>query len=553
MSIKFNKISTFSNALQSIDWGTQVSGPVITYSFGPAGTGMTIAEELGLGESYTGESFTAYEQQQFRAALDLIASVTGLQFVEVTNYASADLRFLVDTNEFGPSDLGAMLPPGELGAGLGVFAASNWDRGPGGDLEFGGFGFVTIVHEILHGLGLAHPHDTGGTSPIMTGVTSAFDDLGPYNLNQGVFTIMTYNSGLIDGGGVGRPSSAQNWGYEAGPMALDIAVLQDKYGTNTNYNNGNTIYDLPDQNASGTYWSAIWDTGGTDMIRYQGSRDVTIDLRTATLKDATGGGGYLSAADGIEGGFTIANGVVIERAQGGSGDDTLIGNSARNTLNGGGGNDSLKGGGGNDRLNADKGNDTLSGGNGQDMLNGGTGNDRAFGQRGNDTLNGGKGNDLLNGGGDRDKLNGGNGSDFLKGGNRNDVLNGGKGNDRLFGNRNDDTINGGAGRDVLNGGGNDDRLNGGAGNDTLKGGTGADEFVFGEGGDRDVILDFNTSEDRLRIDADLLAGQSSGQAVVNAYGSVQGGHVVLDFGDGDVLTVNGVSSLNDVASQIDII
>ena len=34
------------------------------------------------------------------------------------------------------------------------------------------------MHEVLHGLGLAHPHDTGGTSTVMQGVRSDFDDYG---------------------------------------------------------------------------------------------------------------------------------------------------------------------------------------------------------------------------------------------------------------------------------------------------------------------------------------------------------------------------------------
>ena len=238
---------------------------------------------------------------------------------------------------------------------------------------------------------------------------------------------------------------------------------------------------------------------------------------------------------------------------------SLMGNDILNLAGGddnvfaGNGNDDVQGRGGNDSLQGGNGNDTLKGNGGQDVLNGQNGNDRMFGAKGRDTINGGRGDDYLNGGGDNDKLNGGNNNDFLKGGNGDDTLNGGKGNDRLFGNRDDDTINGGAGNDLLNGGGGDDRLNGGAGNDTMKGGAGSDEFVFNEGGEADLILDFSATEDRLRIDADLLAGETTGQELVDAYGSVQGGNVVLDFGDGDVLTVNGVSDLDDLASQIDII
>ena len=50
----------------------------------------------------------------------------------------------------------------------------------------------------------------------------------------------------------------------------------------------------------------------------------------------------MSRADGIFGGYTIANGVVIENAIGGKGNDTLIGNSADNSLDGGAGDDSCR-------------------------------------------------------------------------------------------------------------------------------------------------------------------------------------------------------------------
>lgn len=68
---------------------------------------------------------------------------------------------------------------------------------------------------------------------------------------------------------------------------------------------------------------------------------MVIDLREATLELEEGGGGWLSYADGIYGGYTIANGVVIENATGGSGDDAIVGNAADNVLTGGAGADTF--------------------------------------------------------------------------------------------------------------------------------------------------------------------------------------------------------------------
>ena len=52
----------------------------------------------------------------------------------------------------------------------------------------------------------------------------------------------------------------------------------------------------------------------------------------------------------IAGGFTIANGAIVENAIGGNGGDFIVGNGVANQLNGGDGNDTLRGGGGIDLL-----------------------------------------------------------------------------------------------------------------------------------------------------------------------------------------------------------
>ena len=165
--------------------------------------------------------------------------------------------------------------------------------------------FQTLVHELGHGLGLAHPHDNGGGSTIWPGVTGPFDSYGSNNLNQGIFTVMSYNDGwdqVQDPYGNGLTT----YGYVAGPMAFDIAAIQYLYGANMSYHTGADTYTLPDVNAPGTYWTCIWDAGGIDQIVYGGTRNVTIDLRAATIDNSPTGGGIPSYADGIYGGFTIA-------------------------------------------------------------------------------------------------------------------------------------------------------------------------------------------------------------------------------------------------------
>jgi serralysin len=350
----------------AIDWGTQVADQEITVYFGDAGY-----RRYGL----TSDGFNPYEIGQFEKAFAAISAVADLTFTIVDKPRDADFKLILDTDGLGPDLLGLFLPPGEEGAGFGAFNGQIWDRTAGGDLEMGGFSFVTVVHELMHGLGLAHPHDAGGGSDVMPGVISEFGSFGNAGLNEGVYTIMTYNSGYLTGTKGSAPPKDGGYGYEAGPMALDIAVLQEKYGANMTTNLGETTYVLPKANVMGTKWVSIWDAGGIDTIRHDGGGLTVIDLRAATLAYEEGGGGFISAKMGIAGGFTIANGVVIERAIGGMGGDLIIGNDADNILVGRRGRDLLEGHTGKDVISGNIGNDILVGGAGGDTLTGGSGAD----------------------------------------------------------------------------------------------------------------------------------------------------------------------------------
>jgi len=462
--------------LDAIDWGTQLeSGNVLVYF-------------AGEGEEFDGVTSMGWQEFEICAALDALqswANFSNLTFT-VTDSAEAATFHLVTTesDEF----LGYFNPPGETNAGVGVFAVNGtgWDNE--GGLAPGGYGFITLVHEFGHGLGLAHPHDNGGTSEIMPGVTGPFGSYGVFDLNQGIYTTMSYNDGwqLHPDAESGFPAGfPTTYGYQSGPGAFDIALIQEKYGADTDFNCGDNVYCLPTSNQAGTFYSTIWDTGGNDTIVNNGSASSIIDLTAATLDYSATGGGVLSWVDGIFGGFTIANGVVIENATGGGGDDLLIGNTACNTLTGRGGNDTLMGGDGDDTLDGGSGADTMTGGDGDDTykvnkpsdavteagdegcdtvessitytlganvekltLTGGatingTGNGLANTLIGNgaaNTLNGGGGDDSICGGGGNDTLNGGGGSDTLDGGEGRDVLKGGAGNDTLVVDSTSDTV-----------------------------------------------------------------------------------------------------------------
>ena len=102
---------------------------------------------------------------------------------------------------------------------------------------------------------------------------------------------------------------------------------------------------------------------------------------------------------------------MVEKAVGGSGNDTIRASSVASTLEGGDGNDVLIGG---------SAGDTLSGGNGDDLELGGGGTDTLNGDAGSDVLLGGDANDTLIGGSEHDVLNGGAAVDTLTGSGQDD-------------------------------------------------------------------------------------------------------------------------------------
>ena len=323
------------NPLDTINLNFTLTSSNVTYYFAVSGdtynTGAETQSAL--------RSWTTAEQAAARAAFATYAAVSGLTFTEVSTQSAA--RFVMMISDLDPGTLGVFYA--SASGGLGQFEPSGTGWNSQG-LQPGGLGFVTLIHEIGHGLGLAHPHDEGGGSERMQGVISPFNSRGTFDLNQGVFTTMTYNDGWDTAPHGASPT--QNWGLQATPMALDVALIQQRYGVNSATNAGATEYVLPTATGVGVGYSAIWDGGGVDAIVHNGTAGAVIDLRAATLQNAVGGGGFVSYVTGIHGGFTIAAGAIIENAIGGSGADTITGNGAANRLEGRGGADTINGGDG---------------------------------------------------------------------------------------------------------------------------------------------------------------------------------------------------------------
>jgi Ca2+-binding RTX toxin-like protein len=278
-------------------------------------------------------------------------------------------------------------------------------------------------------------------------------------------------------------------------MAYDMLALQDIWGAAT-YNDGATSYTGPRLGAGKV--DVVWDSGGTDWMDASAwGRPVLLDL----------GEGMFSRWFGTED-MVVAFNTVIENARGSAFADTVIGNDYANRLFGGGGGDLVRGRKGGDTVYGDAQNDEVRGGAGDDIVYGGDGNDTVKGTPGDDRVYGEAGDDLVRGG---------------------------PGNDSLFG---------GAGSDDLRGWRGNDRLDGGPGNDTLRGGVGDDTFVFKPGYDADTITDLGKGNDRL-----IVTGFGN-EAAVMALAVKSGSDVVIDFGGGDVLTIEGVT-LSAVETALD--
>lgn len=372
--------STFTGMLSNPTYGVEGKN-VITYYFARQGDLFVDSNPLTPGSTDTMlqvKNMADWEKAAFRAAFAEYEKVADVVYIEVQNRAEADFKLITyqGTPGVGASLLGRMSPPNEENEGQAEFNAGD-ARWTEAGLQQGGFYFPTLLHEFGHGHGLSHPHDTGGRSSVMRGSDDGSvigGGTAEFGLSQQVFTIMSYNDGWTlspygqpKSGGI-TGTDVEHFGWMGTLAPLDIAVLQDKYGVNEDHATGNDAYVLKDVNGPGTFYSAIWDAGGIDSITYAGDRDARIDLRAATLKYEEGGGGHVSYAHGIHGGFVIANGVTIENAASGGGNDTLNGNAATNVLNAGAGDDLLAGFGGDDLLTGGSGDDTLSGGSGADQF-----------------------------------------------------------------------------------------------------------------------------------------------------------------------------------------
>ena len=252
------------------------------------------------------------------------------------------MRFGFTTYDGDPADnvAGWATGPGG-GTGFGDVWITSTDDGAGvtqranSDLFQKGYsqGFLTVLHEIGHALGLAHPFE----GFLMEGADPNTGEGAP--LDHQKYTVMSYT---VDDTVWFNGPAYPDVGYAIShtPMKEDIAAIQWLYGAQET-NEGDTVYGSDYFDPATPFVMAIWDSGGIDTIdlsAFTDGCDLSLVAGTSsTVVCQTGGAGWLNGQ--MLDNLSIASGAVIENIIAGSGDDTIVGNAEDNVITGGAGAD----------------------------------------------------------------------------------------------------------------------------------------------------------------------------------------------------------------------
>jgi serralysin len=273
--------------------------------------------------------FNETQKAQARRSMQSWADVANIKFEEDAVDAEARLRFVNSDNQQPPVADGLF---SSYQGRVRVNPDYSDNRAP----AVNSFARQTLTHEIGHTLGAAHT----GNYDASWG-PSNYADHAAYAQDSRGHSVMSY----FAPGNTGQDFKGQ---HASSPLMADIAWSQRVYGANHQTRNTDTTYgfnsntqrdDLSLSSSRNRAVFCVWDGGGNDTLDFSGyHQDQVINLRAESFCDV----------GGMKGNVSIAKGVVLENAIGGSGNDVLIGNDADNRLKGGAGADRMRGGAGSD-------------------------------------------------------------------------------------------------------------------------------------------------------------------------------------------------------------
>ncbi len=275
------------------------------------------------------------QQQRVREALATYSEFANITFREVPESVGGMMRFMftgMDDGILGWAYFPNAQRPSQSTHGDVWFSSSALSTS---DFADGTEGWLTVIHEIGHALGLGHPFTApGDTGPQLPSAT-----------NNHLFTEMSYTrTWQVPGVRNSTASDGNPYGIDT-PMLYDVMEIQRLYGATVDQNEDNTTYRW--NNAP--FRETLRDTAGFDTIDASNfGTDQTIDLRPGRMNNI----GENSHS------LLLTHDTRIENALGGRGNDRITGNELNNLLVGNGGNDILEARGGSDIMMAGAGNDS---------------------------------------------------------------------------------------------------------------------------------------------------------------------------------------------------